>query len=186
MDPTLQLALRASLALLLAASASHKLGDLARFREVVAAYELLPSSLVGAASIVAALVESALAAALVFGVGVAIAGPAASALLLSYAAAIFVNVRRGRTDIDCGCMGPTSRVPLGPPLVVRNLVLAGAASLLALPVSSRPLVWIDAVSVLATTAAMAACWLAAERMLALAPRMDAVRGGPPGSQGAGA
>lgn len=184
MDPALQLALRASLALLLAAAASHKLGDLARFRAVVAAYELLPSSLVAAVATGVALVEAALAASLVFGVGVALAGTGAAALMLAYAAAIFVNVRRGRTDIDCGCMGPASRVPLGPLLVVRNLVLAGAASLLALPVLMRPLVWIDAVSVLATTTAMTACWLAAERMLALAPRMDAVRGGPPGSWGA--
>ncbi len=186
MDPALQLALRASLALLLAASASHKLGDLARFRAVVAAYDLLPSSLVAAAATGAALVEAALAASLVFGVGVGFAGPGAAALMLTYAAAIHVNVRRGRTDIDCGCMGPASRVPLGPLLVGRNILLACAAVLLGLPVSARPLLWFDAVGVLATTTAMAACWLAAERMLALAPRMDAVRGGPPGSRGAGA
>lgn len=186
MDPVFPLALRASLSLLLAGAASHKLGDLSRFRAVVAAYDLLPSSLVPAAAIGAALVEAALAASLAFGVGVAFAGAGASALMLVYAAAIFVNVRRGRIDIDCGCMGPASRVPLGPLLVARNLVIAGAASLLALPVSMRPLVWIDALSMLATTAAMAACWLAAERLLALAPRMDAVRGGPSGSRGAGA
>jgi hypothetical protein len=186
MDPALQLALRASLALLLAAAAWHKLGDLGRFRAVVAAYDLLPSSSVVAAATVAALVEAALAASLVFGVGVRFAGPGAAALMLVYAAAIFVNVRRGRTDIDCGCMGPASRVPLGPLLVARNLVLAGAAVLLALPVSARPLVWFDAVSVLATTAAMAASWLAGERLLALAPRMDAVRGRPPVSRGAAA
>jgi len=174
-DPALQLALRASLGLLLASAASHKLRDLARFREVLFAYEILPRAAAAAAAPAVPAVEALLAFSLLSGVGGAAAGPATAALMLAYASAILVNVRRGRRDIDCGCMGPASRVPLGAGLVARNLVLAVAASLLAIPVGDRSLGALDVIAVLASTAALSACWLAAERMLVLAPRVAVLR-----------
>ena len=56
----------------------------------------------------------------------------ALSLLLIYGMAIFINLLRGRRDIDCGCGGDGT--PIGWGLVVRNLVLAG----LALPQPSPP------------------------------------------------
>lgn len=170
-DPALPLALRASLALLLASAAMHKLRDLARFREVLSAYEILPRAGAAVAAPAVPAVEALLAFALVSGIGGAAAGLATAALMLGYAGAILVNVRRGRRDIDCGCMGPATRVPLSPGLVARNLALAAAASLLALPAGDRSLGLLDLVAVLATTTTLAACWLATERMLVLAPRV---------------
>ncbi len=49
---------------------------------------------------------------------------AAIALLLLFAAAMAVNVRRGRTHIDCGCGQPYLSQALSGALVGRNLVLA--------------------------------------------------------------
>ena len=46
-------------------------------------------------------------------------------LLLLYAAAIAINLLRGRHDIDCGCGGEAT--PIGWGLVMRNVVLAGLA-----------------------------------------------------------
>ena len=175
MDPALQLALRAAFALLLATAASHKLRDLAGFCELLAGYEIMPRAIVGAVARAVTLAEAILAAMLLFGVGVPLAGALVSTLLLAYGAAIHVNVRRGRTDIDCGCMGPASRVPLGHALVVRNLLLAFAAALLLVPEAPRELALLDGVSVVATSAALSACWLASERLLALAPRVVALR-----------
>ena len=160
----------------MATAAFHKLRDLARFRETLAGYELLPRAMAGSAAPAVAALEATLAVALLSGVAMASAGVATALLLLTYATAIFINIRRGRVDIDCGCMGPASRVPLSQGLVVRNLLLASAAMLLVVPVTPRALEWLDFAGVVASTAALCACWLAGERMLALAPRAATLRG----------
>ncbi len=173
MDPVVSLALRASFAVLLATAAWHKLADPARFRAVLAAYDLLPGRFVAPLSAAVGPVEAALAFAVAL--GSAEAALATASLMLAYALAIETNVRRGRRDIDCGCTGAAARVPLSRALVVRNVGLAGGAALLALPVVSRPLTWIDVASALAATATLAASWTASERLLALAPRAAALR-----------
>ncbi|MFN2376969.1 MAG: MauE/DoxX family redox-associated membrane protein [Candidatus Binatia bacterium] len=175
MDPVLQLSLRAAFALLLASAAWHKLRDPQRFRAVLAAYELVPPRVAVAVAPGIGMVETLLAAGLLAGLLLPWTAAAVSLLMLAYAAAIEVNVRRGRTDIDCGCMGPASRVPLGRELVARNLVLALAAATLTLPAVARGLVWLDVVGFLATVAALVLLWLAGERMLVLAPRAAYLR-----------
>jgi hypothetical protein len=175
MDPAFQLVLRAAFALLLATAASHKLRDLPRFREVLADYDIVPRAFAPVVAVALAGFEAILAAVMLSGTAVPAAGVATSTLLLGYAAAISINVRRGRVDIDCGCMGPASRVPLGRGLVVRNLLLASAAALLAVPALPRALEWLDLAAVTASTAVLAACWLASERMLVLAPRVVELR-----------
>lgn len=175
MDPALQLALRAALALLMATAAFHKLRDLARFRATLAAYEIVPVAAVSSVAPAVAALEATLAVALLTGFATGLAGAATSLLMLVYAAAISVNVRRGRMDIDCGCMGPASRVALSPALVTRNLLLASAAMLPVAPVAPRALGWLDVVGVVAAVATLVACWLAGERMLALSPRVAALR-----------
>jgi hypothetical protein len=51
------------------------------------------------------------------------------ALLLVFAAAMAINIRRGRTQIDCGCGLSALRQGLGWPLVARNLALAAVLGL---------------------------------------------------------
>ncbi len=89
-------------------------------------------------------------------------------MLLVYAAAVGVNLRRGRRHIDCGCAGPAARRPISGWLVARNVVLAAAALAGLAPVAPRGLVWVDAFTVVAATTALAACWTAADQLLALA------------------
>ncbi|HYC57892.1 MAG TPA: MauE/DoxX family redox-associated membrane protein [Candidatus Binatia bacterium] len=175
MDAAAATILRASLVLLLGSAALHKLRDPLGFRLTLQAYELVPQPfLIGAAGAVI-LLELVLTTWLASGIALAGAGAAAAALLLAYAAAIGVNVRRGRLDIDCGCAGPASRVPLSSALVVRNLIVAAAAALLIVPTNARTITWIDALTISAGIASLSASWLAAQRMLALAPALSRLR-----------
>jgi hypothetical protein len=69
-----------------------------------------------------------------------------AALLLSgFAAAIAINLARGRKAIDCGCFQSALRQPLRIVLVARNLLLV--AAILPLVESSAPdpsvLQWLD-------------------------------------------
>jgi uncharacterized membrane protein YphA (DoxX/SURF4 family) len=172
---TLSLTLRFSFALLLGAAAIHKLRDLARFRATLAEYDVLPRGLADGAAPILAILEATLAALLVAGVAVPAAASAVTALMLAYAAAIHTNVLRGRTDLDCGCMGPAARVPVSAALVLRNLALGAAAATLVVTASGRAASWPDIASALAATLALAASWQAGERLLALAPRAARLR-----------
>ena len=173
MDPVIDATVRAALALLLLAAAAHKLRDPARFRATVAEYRLLPRPLVTLGAAILVLSELAAAVALAGARTWGLAGSAA--LLALYAAAIAVNLARGRRHLDCGCTGPALRRPISGWLVFRNLALVAIALADLAPVSMRPLVWIDHLTVAAATAAFAACWLATDRLLATAPGLARLR-----------
>jgi hypothetical protein len=166
LDPALDLALRAGLALLFATSALAKLRDLGAFADAVAGYRLLPAWLVGPAAAVFAAAEGVLAAALfVPALRVASSLGAASVLLL-YGVAIAVNLARGRRDIDCGCGGPSGRQTLSEALVLRNALLAAAALASALPPAPRVLGWLDAPTVCGAVATASLLYAAASQLLA--------------------
>jgi uncharacterized protein (DUF58 family) len=74
------------------------------------------------------LIESALA----FGSLRLLAVPAA-ALLMIFAAAMAINILRGRSHIDCGCGRSQLRQPLHWGMVVRNLLLAALVAVHAVP-----------------------------------------------------
>ena len=167
MDQVIDATVRTALALLLLAAAAHKIRDPARFRSTVADYRLLPPPLVTVGAAILVLSEVAIAVALAGARSWGLAG--AAALLGLYAAAIAVNLARGRRHLDCGCTGPVLRRPISGWLVLRNLVLIAIALVDLLPVTTRPLVWIDHLTVVAATAAFAACWMATDRLLATAP-----------------
>lgn len=113
-------------ALLFAQAALHKLTDFTAFTGYVADYRVVPESWSRPAAGVALGLELLTVAALVVPGGQAAGSLLAIALLLGYAAAIGINVARGRDRIECGCGGAVQ--PLGPSLVVRNLGLAGIAA----------------------------------------------------------
>jgi Methylamine utilisation protein MauE len=178
MDPAADGILRAALALLLAAAARHKLADRGRFRAVLAEYRLLPARLVSVGAGLVIVAEVGIAAALVVPALRTPALGAAAALLLAYAAAIAINLARGRRHIDCGCAGPAARRALSGWLVARNAVVAAAALAGTASVAARPLVWLDALTVAGASAALAAAWIATDRMLAHAPAIARLRGTP--------
>jgi uncharacterized membrane protein len=99
------------------------------------------------------------------------AAVAAASILLIYANAIGLNLWRGRRDIDCGCLTPSSRTPLSPWLVVRNLGLGAAACLTLWPTRQRPLIWIDGFTVVSTLVGLSLLWLAAQRLAQTGPAL---------------
>jgi hypothetical protein len=106
---------------------------------VVANYRLLPEAMVAPVAAALPLVElglglGLLASVLSGGHLQALALPAA-ALFLLFAAAMAINIRRGRQAIDCGCGRSQLRQPLGWGLVLRNVVLAALVACHALPLA---------------------------------------------------
>ena len=174
MDPVIDLTLRAALALLFAGAVQHKLRDPRHFTATLAEYRLLPARLapLAAACVILAELGIVLALALRPAWGAA----AGAALLGLYGAAIAVNLARGRRHIDCGCGGPAARREISGWLVTRNGLAAAAALVVALVTeAARELVWLDTCTAVAATAMLAACWSAADHLLALAPGFARLR-----------
>lgn len=130
---------RVAVACLFGAAAVGKLRRRADFAGAVAGYRLLPAGLVAPVALALPPLEIAIAIGLLAGMPLAIT--AGSALLALFAAAMAINLLRGRRDVDCGC-DPTARArPITWTFVARNLLLGAllltglvAAPALPLPV----------------------------------------------------
>lgn len=152
-----------SLGILFATAALSKLRNRRDFYATVLAYQLLPPRWAMDLGVILPWAEVAIAAGLMLGIGPA--RFAATSLLLAYALAMAVNLRRGRRDLDCGCGGAPQ--PLSAWLVIRNIVLAGAAlapSLL--PVDSRPLKPVDMLIVIGAISGLTWLYFAGHWLLA--------------------
>jgi Methylamine utilisation protein MauE len=177
MDPAVGALLAGAFALLFASAALHKLVDPARFGAAFRAYELVPAPLVWVAGLLPVL-ELAVAAALLPALSRSGAAAAGAALLLLYAAAMAVNLVRGRRDLDCGCGGPSARRTIGTWMVWRNLLLAALLAALWLPSAPRPLGAVDALTIGAGTAAAALLYMALDVLLArVAPQVARLANG---------
>lgn len=174
LDPALHITLRAALSLLFLWAAVHKLRDIAAFTQAFNGYQLLPERLVPAASMCLIAVELALACSLPW---LSAGAPAliAACLLAMYAAAIAINLARGRRHIDCGCAGPAERQPLSGALIVRNAVLCVAALVAAVPSSPRPLEWMDLATIAGGIAAFCFLYASVDGLLANASRLASLR-----------
>jgi len=154
MDPLLELTVAWALAVLFAASTAHKLAALAEWPGVVRNYRLLPEALT-ATFAGALLVAGALtAAALLWPPTRRIGACAAAAQLIVFAAAIAINLRRGRTSIDCGCFGSRLRQGISAWMVARNLALASLALSMLLAATPRELTALDIATALAVVATL--------------------------------
>lgn len=90
---------------------------------VIANYRLLPTALVAPAAMLLPPAELAVSLGLLLG-GHWLAAVAAALLLVIFAAAMGININRGRSQIDCGCGRSQLRQHLSWLLVGRNLALA--------------------------------------------------------------
>ncbi|MFQ5512924.1 MAG: MauE/DoxX family redox-associated membrane protein [Myxococcota bacterium] len=169
MDPALGLVLRLALGLLLVRAATHKLAAPAAFHRALRGYRLLPEAWTVPAAAALVVAELTVATGLGFPATAAAATGAALGLLGLYSAAIAINLARGRRSIDCGCLGPGHRQPLGPELLARNGALMTMALMALLPTAARPLVWLDGVTVSAGVATLGLLYLSAEIALQSAP-----------------
>ncbi|HWQ37697.1 MAG TPA: MauE/DoxX family redox-associated membrane protein [Burkholderiales bacterium] len=107
------------------------------FQGVVANYHLLPAALIAPFAVLLPIAE------LGAGLGVLAVATRSSAallaagLLLLLAAAMGINLARGRREIDCGCFKSAFKQTISGWLIARNLLLAGVALALLLPPSGR-------------------------------------------------
>lgn len=122
-----------AIALMLLVAGIGKLRRRNDWEGALSAYRLLPDMLVGPVAVALPVIELVVAAGLVAGLVPAML--AGTALMLLFAAAMAINLLRGRRDLDCGCDPSAKPKPIGWMLVLRNLALAAllAAGLLTLP-----------------------------------------------------
>ncbi|MDF3935952.1 MauE/DoxX family redox-associated membrane protein [Pseudomonas citronellolis] len=170
-DPIYAIAAAVSVAVILASAASHKWRAPGRFARQLEDYQLLPQALLKPAARVLPLVEGGVAFALLVPASRSLAALAAAALLALYAAAIGINLWRGRRDIDCGCAGPDQAQPLRPVLLARNAVLVALALLASVHPQARELGLFDGFVSLAASAVALLLYAAADGLLANGPRL---------------
>jgi hypothetical protein len=144
-DPVIDITIRGAFALLFALSGMEKLHDRETFQYQLGEYQLVPAGFIPVVAMTIIFAEVAIAIALLiqdsfYGVMMG------SALLAVYASAILVNLLRGRTWMDCGCLGSDGE-GLSYWLVTRNLIMLGALMILLLPTIERTLVWLDYFSI---------------------------------------
>jgi hypothetical protein len=163
-DPAIGTLLAAAFALLFGSAALHKLLGPGRFAEVLRAYRVVPPALTRLALLIP-LLELAVAAGLLAGAARSAAAAAGAALLVTYAAALGVNLARGRRDHTCGCGGPNDRRPIAPWMVWRNLILAALLAPVGLRWGARPLDAADAITIGAGTAAAAFLYMSFDTLL---------------------
>lgn len=172
-DPAIAALIIACIALLFAGAAIHKLRDLRRFDEIFAAYGLLPLAASLRLSRAVPCIEALVAVGLLLNATRVAAACVAIVLLLAYAAAIAVNLLRGRRELACGCGGPDDRRPIAPWMVWRNILFAIMLLPVMLPWSPRPLGLTDVVTIGFGTAACALVYLCLDRLLGRTGRLSA-------------
>jgi hypothetical protein len=137
LDPVFGHLILLGTALLLASAAAHKLRSLAHFSEIFAAYRLLPDVPSRRVAWLIPCFELIVAGALLWAPSRRMGAACAAAVLAAYASAMGLNLLRGRRDLDCGCGAPQHRRAISAWMVWRNLVLAAAVAIAALPWSDR-------------------------------------------------
>jgi hypothetical protein len=157
-DPAISWSVSLALALLFAGAALHKAGDRAQFRSVLAGYRLLPAALLPVAAPVVIAAELAAAVLLLITPVRAIGAWVAALLLLGYALALGVNLLRGRTRIDCGCLGFGRSDRISWWMVARNVGLAALALVTTLASSLREIGALDILTIGGTVVTATVLW----------------------------
>ncbi len=172
LDPLISVTLRAFVGALFALAAIHKMVGFRSFSITLSKYLRgtflavdRPIVVIGVLVVAGELAISAACALL----PTSVVAAGAAIVLLSYAAAMYLNLRRGNVLLDCGCSWGARRQPLRPALVIRNLCLAGLALVMAVPAGPRALTTVDIISVFAALGAAAVLYSAVNLLLALSP-----------------
>lgn len=177
LDPAVGTLIDLSGASLFASAAAHKTRRFGEFAESFAAYRVVPARWAGVAAHAVPILEVAVCAALLLPAEHARGTLAASGLLIAYAAAIALNLARGRRELDCGCAAPGRRRPIAAWMVWRNLTLAFILGSAASPWTARALEAADYLTVVGGLSAVVLLYLAVDRLAAdVAPKGMAFRG----------
>jgi Methylamine utilisation protein MauE len=164
LDPAFGFLIVAGTALLLASAAVQKFRGLARFADIVVAYRVLPAEFGKPVAWLIPGLECAIALALLWEPSRNRAVMAAMILLICYAAGLSVNLLRGRRDLDCGCGTARDRRAIAPWMVWRNLLLAVALGIAALPWSPRSLNLTDLLTIVGGLTVVITLYAAADRL----------------------
>jgi len=170
LDPLIIKAISIGLGLMFLFAAYHKLSAGPQFRITLLEYQVIPEALVAPASRIIPVIEILLGGSwLLAYYQQGLTAIASAALLGVYAAAIGINIARGRVHFDCGCgfAGKNDNEQyLSGGLVVRNLALIAAALLTLLPEGTRNFGFGDYVTLLAALLAGVLLFGAANQLLA--------------------
>ena len=167
-DPLLVRAISLACALLLLLSAWHKVAARDRFSAALGDYRLLPAALLQPATVLIPAFEAVLGVAWLAGYEPGAVAMLTAALLALYAAAIAINLWRGRVHISCGCGfggAPGTEQQLSWWLVVRNVLLGAVAVLATLPAARRELGLYDWLTVVLALAACGTLYAGASQLL---------------------
>lgn len=104
-------------------SGTRKLPNRQDFILVVVSYRVLPRRLAHQYARLLPWLEGSVGVMLLLGVQVRLAAALVAALLVTFIAAICLNVVRGRMDLDCGCFGKTRRQGIGVRVLLRDFAL---------------------------------------------------------------
>ncbi len=162
MDPLLTLVVATSIGLLFFTAARHKMNSGRRFEAQLAAYRLLPESMLRPVAKALPWLELTVAVALLVPVTRIPAALVAIALLVMYATAMAVNIKRGRSEIDCGCGDQPQSLSRW--LLLRNAVLAVATAALIAPVAERALDVADILFMVILTATLSLAYVMCEQL----------------------
>jgi len=177
-DPAIGALLAGAFALLFIGAALQKLRSPERFAELFRAYRVVPDGVARLSWLVPVL-ELTTGAGLLAGGSRAGACAVGAALLLSYAAAMAINLQRGRRDLACGCGAPGERRAIAEWMVWRNLLLAAGLAAMLLPWRTRAMTGADALTIGAGTAVAALLYMSVDRLLGrVAPGNALLRGAP--------
>ncbi|HVL50010.1 MAG TPA: MauE/DoxX family redox-associated membrane protein [Actinomycetota bacterium] len=128
MDASLGLLIRFVLGTMFLAAGASKLSDLGEFADAIKHYRIIPGATAGAAARAISVTEVVLGAVLIVGAGIPFASLVGSVLLVVFAAAMAINLLRGRR-IPCGCKRESE--PIQIKHILRNGVAVAALLFLA-------------------------------------------------------
>ncbi len=173
-DPAILGLCALALALIFGASGVMKLRDLEMFEGSLANYQLAPRWMEKPLAYPLPMVECVAAIGLLFSSTRAVAGCALLALLAIFTGAIAINLARGRSNIDCGCFGPTLRQQLSGWLLLRNFFLLILTAILILPATDRALESLDAVTIVLGALTLVTLYASANFAISNAPKLRAL------------
>jgi uncharacterized membrane protein YphA (DoxX/SURF4 family) len=163
-DPVVSWIAALAMALLFAAAVLHKLRDWPRFCGIVADYRIVPQRLATPAATAVVVLEIAVVTLLLWPELRPVGGVAAGFLLIVYAIGIAINLHRGHTTLDCGCVGAGRRSRIHRGMVVRNLLLSASMLLLVAPPGARVMTPLDSLTVAGVTIVVALLYAAIDTL----------------------
>lgn len=178
LDPCVGYLLVTAYAVFFGWAALLKGSNIRTFNAVLGHYQLLPKVMTPIAALLVLLCEATIAVLLLLAPARAMAAIMGAGLCLLYSLAIGINLRRGRRDLDCGCLGPLKRRPISEWMLWRNLALAATLLITCLPWSSRALEGVDLLTIAVGALALALLYATVDSLMAIMLRAQPVRTTP--------